>query len=114
MPERSIDSIMTWLTTTVRAKKQISPHQFVEAAQYMVILIGDEHDKLYKLEQEVAIMKRDLLSQHEKVNKVNIIVEASDLYREMKKQKSFIDQINEAIRVAKLMGRMKNDEINTQ
>lgn len=102
---------MAWMTDTVRSKRPIPPQQFVEAAQYMVILIGDEHSKLYELEQKVAEMKRDLLDKHEKVNKVNILVEASDIYKEMKNQKALISQITEAIRIAKLMGRMKMDEL---
>lgn len=99
------------MTDTVRSKKQIPPQQFVEAAQYMVILIGDEHEKLFNLEQQVAQMKRDLLEKHEKVNKVNILVQASDTYKEMRKQKALISQIEEAIRIAKLMGRMRDTEL---
>lgn len=107
---RSVDTIMTWLTNTVQEKIPISPQQFVEAAEYLVILIGDEHAKLYDLEQKVAQMKLDLLSTHDKVNKVNIIVEASDVYKEMKIQRARIEQIEETIRIAKLQARMKMDE----
>lgn len=101
---------MSWLTTTVQEKKPISPQQFVEASAYLVILIGEEHSKLYDLEQKVSKMKVDLLEKHDKVNKVNLIMDASDEYKEAKKQKAFIGQIEEMVRLAKLLGRMKNDE----
>lgn len=111
MNERSLESIMKWLTDTVRSKKPISPFQFVEACEYMIILIGDEHTKLYDLQQKVAIMKRDLLEKEEKVNKVTIIVQASDLYKEMKIQESFIKQIEESARIGKIMARLKDNEM---
>lgn len=109
--ERSIETIMNWLTTTVQEKKEIPPQQFVEAAQYLVILMGDEHRKLYELEQKVAKMKVELLTQHDKVNKVNLLVHATDEYKEMKMQQAKIKNIEEMIRVAKLMGKMKQSEM---
>jgi hypothetical protein len=114
MPERSVDTIMHWLTTTVQSKMQISPQQFVEAAQYLVILVGDEHIKLYDLEQKVAQMKLEMLPSAKSVAEVKLRIEATDTYKEMRKQQARIKQIDEMIRVAKLLGRMKNDEINHQ
>lgn len=108
---RSIETIMTWLTQTVQEKKPISPQQFVEAASYLVILMGEEHTKLYDMEQKVSKMKVDLLEKYDKVNKVNLIINASDEYKEMRKQHAFIGQITEMVRLAKLLGRMKSDEI---
>lgn len=98
------------MTTTVQEKKQISPEQFVEAASYLVILMGDEHNKLFDLEQVVANMKNNLLRDHDKVNKVTLIVQTSEEYKQMKKQQAFIKQIEETIRLAKLLGRMKMEE----
>jgi len=102
---------MDWLTKTVESKQPISPAQFVEAASYLVILIGDEHSKLYNLEQKVSQMKLDLLPSAKSVAEVKIRIEATDTYKEMREQAAKIKQIDEMIRVAKLLGRMKGDEL---
>jgi hypothetical protein len=111
MHERSIETIMAWMTTTVQSKQSIPPAQFVEAAQYLVILMSNETNKLYELEQKVAQMKVDLLKEHDKVNKVNLIVNATDEYKQMKIQQAKVKNIEETIRVAKLMGKMRQAEM---
>jgi len=110
---RSIETIMGWLTKTVASKQQISPSQFVEASAYLVILMGDEHTKLYDMEQKVAQMKAKLLETEEKVNKVNLLVNASDEYKEMMKQRAYINRILEFVRIAKIMGKLKDSEIKS-
>ena len=102
---------MTWLTKTVESKQQISPAQFVEASQYLVILMGDEHTKLYDLEQKVAQMKLDMLPDCKSVAEVKLRIESTDTYKQMRTQQAFIKRIEEMIRIAKLMGRMKGDEM---
>ena len=107
---RSIDTIMKWLTETVTSKMPISPQQFVEAAEYLVILIGDEHAKLYILEQEVAQMKLNTLPSSKSVAEAKIRIEATDKYRDMRQQQAKIKQIEETIRIAKIQARLKMDE----
>lgn len=111
---RSIDTLLDWLKNATESKKVIQPSQFVEAGLYMNILIGEEHEKLSFLKQKVAKMKLDLLPQYNKVNKVELIVEASDDYREMKNQEAKIGQIQEYIRLSKLFSRMAAEEYKLQ
>ena len=56
-------------------------------------------------------MKVSLLKEYDKVNKVTLMVEASDEYREMKNQEARISNIEEYIRLAKLFGRLKSEEL---
>lgn len=108
---RSIDTLLDWLKNATESKKVIQPSQFVEAGLYMNILIGEEHEKLSLLKQKVAQMKLELLPLHDKVNKVELIVEASDTYREMKNQEAKLKMIDEHIKIAKLFGRLKSEEL---
>lgn len=108
---RSIDTLLDWLKNATESKKVIQPSQFVEAGLYMNILIGEEHEKLSLLKQKVAQMKLELLPLHDKVNKVELIVEASDTYMEMKNQEAKIKQIEEYIKLGKLFARVKSEEL---
>lgn len=105
---------MTWLTNQVQNKLPVSPQQYVESAAYLNILIGDEHDKLITLESDVAKMKQELLPNSKSVAEVKLKVEASDKYKEMRKQQAYIKQIEETIRISKLYARMKNEEMFNQ
>ena len=77
---RTIDTLLDWLKNATEKRASINPSQFVEAATYMVILMGEEHEKLSLLKQNIAKMKVALLKEHDKVNKVTLMVEASDEY----------------------------------
>lgn len=108
---RTIDTLLEWLRKATENRESVSPSKFVEAGLYMAILMGEEHEKLSLLKQKVAKMKLELLPVHDKVNKVTLIVEASDEYREMKNQEGKMGQIEEFIRLSKLFGRLKSEEL---
>lgn len=108
---RSIESIMTWLTEQVQSKQIISPQQYVEAAAYLNILKGEEDSKLIQLKSDVAKMRQDLLPRSKSVAEVKLIIEASDKYREMKLQEAYLERIEETIKISKLYARLKNDEV---
>lgn len=69
--------------------------------------LGDEHDKLTDLEQEVAQMKLAELQKQEKrnVSEAELIVSATDKYKEMRRQKLKVEQVEELIRLIKLRSR---------
>jgi hypothetical protein len=107
------DGILEWFKEKIEMKIPIRPDIWVDAAQKLNVLLSDEHDKLYDLEQIVAKMRMDFIDDGEKINVsfAKIKVEATDEYREMRKQKAKIDRIVEQIRIAKIRARMKNDEM---
>ena len=105
---------MTWLTNQVETKQVISPQQYVEAAAYLNILIGDEHDKLISLESDVAKMKQGLLPNSKSVAEIKLKVEASGTYKNMRKQQAYVKRIEETIKISKLYARMKNEEMYNQ
>lgn len=85
---------------------------FLEAAVDLNVLLGDEHEQLFELEQVVAKEKLDLLDGQSKINvsEVKLRVEAGDNNKKMKLQKANIDRIVEFIRLAKVHARLASDE----
>ena len=112
---RTVDSILHTFDEWVKNKEVIAPHQWVEAAQYLNVLISDEHDILFELQKKVAELKLGFLEEDNKANvsRAKLKVEATDEYLQMNKQKARIDKIIEFIRIAKLQARLKNDELLT-
>ena len=110
-PERSIDTILEWFESTVSAKLPIPPTKWIEAGEFLNVLIGDENDKLAELEQKVAQEKLELMKGSESVAEAKMKIEATDIYKEAKKQKNKINQIIEFIRLAKLHARIYSEEL---
>lgn len=109
------ETIINYLQTSVETKQPISPSTFLDAAMKLNILLSEEHDKLFELQQKVAQARVDMLHEDDKrnVSKAKLYIEASDDYREMLTQKAKIDRIEEFIRLSKVQARMKDNEYRT-
>lgn len=112
----TVDSILEYLQKQVESREQIPPSRWLDAAQRLNVLLGDEIDKLAEMKQKVALMK---VTHYETQTKPSVAmskmyVETKDEYRDMIKQEGKIDQINEFIRIAKLQARMKDNEFRNQ
>lgn len=105
-----LDTLKGW----VEGKYPIDAHTWVNAAQKLNILIGDEHDRLFDLQQNVAQMKVRYLSEGDTSAAAKSKVEATDAYKEMLRQKAKIEQIEEMIRLAKVQARLKDNEYRAQ
>lgn len=114
MDKVTIDTILNSLKGWVEAKQPIDAHTWTDAAQKLNILIGDEHDNLFDFMQKVAKAKAEYIIKGDSVAKSKVIVEASDDYREMMKQRAKIGMIEEAIRIAKIQARLKDNEYRNQ
>ena len=66
--QRTTETILAGLKNIVENKKIVSPSIWIEASEYLNVLIGDEHDKLFELQQQVAQTKLDYLSDDPKEN----------------------------------------------
>lgn len=109
---RTVDSILAVMNKKISNREIIDSHVYVEGARMLNILIGDEYDKLFKMEQQLAKDKLLLLSKNKRsVASVEIEIEASELYLEAQKQRAKIGQVEEMIRLAKMQARFRNDEL---
>ena len=113
MPKRTVDSIIEALKKLVEDKQPIGPHIWLEGAQDLNVLLGDEHDLLFELQQKVANIRLGFLNSQEGINvsEAKLRTEAMDEYKEYHKQKAKISRIEEFIRIAKIQSRMKDTEM---
>lgn len=108
----TVDTIIDFLKEQVEQKLPLSPSVWLDAAMKLNVLLADEHDILFDLQQKVANKRVDVLQEDEKgnVSRAKMYVEASDEYRDMNKQKAKIERIEEFIRLSKVQARMKDNE----
>lgn len=109
MTERTADSVIADLKRIVASRQPLDRELWLESAFYLSVLRLDEAHKFNVLNQQVSKLKIDLYSQQEKKNvaAVEMQIEGSDKFRELKDQEAKIYTIDELIRVAK-----KNSDIN--
>jgi hypothetical protein len=110
---KTCDTIMDELQKKVQDSTPVAPSEWVDYAQELLVLLGEEHRKLWNMAQGVAQMKIKYLEQQEKrnVSEVNMRVEATDEYREMRMQEAKVSRIEEYIRLAKHRAKMANEEM---
>lgn len=105
------DTILNWLKEQVEHKNIISPDLYLDACTKLNLLISDEHDKLFDLQQRVAELKVEFIKADLSVAEAKTRVDATDTFKEMRKQEAKIGQIEEAIRIAKIRSRLKSNEM---
>lgn len=107
--QSTADSIMSWFTEQVENKLPIDPHLWLEGSMKLSVLLQSEQEKLFAMEQGVAQLRKILLEDGKTVAYAKTMIEASDEYREARKQKAKIDRGTEFIRLAKLYSRTASD-----
>lgn len=106
--ETILKAMKAWVTN----KEIQSPSTWLDGALKLNILIGDEHEKLFELESQVAKEKfARLQAQNCSVAKINVEIESLPIYKEYRLQKAKIDQINEFIKIAKKQATLKSEEM---
>lgn len=109
---RTIDSILDWFERSVSEHQNIPPAYWIQAAQQLVSLMGNEMDTLYLMQQNIAKAKVEILSESDgNVSATRLKVEATDEFRQMRQQEGKLKRVEEFIRLAKLQSRMRNDEM---
>lgn len=106
------DLILNWLKEQVEQKRIVSPSTYVDACTKLNLLSGDEHDKLFGMQQEISGMKVIWMKEGDSVAAAKAKVEATDNYRMMKSQEAKIKRIEEAVRIMKIRARLKEGEFN--
>ncbi len=107
------DDILYLLKSWVETGAVVSPSQWIDEAFKLVVLMGDERNKLLELQQKVAKMKVEEINKGQTAANTRIIVEASEEYKDMLRQKGKVDQVIELIRIAKIQSRMASDEMKS-
>lgn len=109
----TVDSIIENLERSVNEKIILGPEKWLNASQTLLILIGDESDKLFQLEHTIAQMKVKYMESGDTAAKAKIRSEALPEYLEIRKLKAKIDRVFELIRIAKIQARLTNDNFQS-
>ena len=106
--------ILDQMQERVENKVPVDPSWWIDASFKLMVLIGDEHDKLADLESTIAQKKAEFIERGDTASKATILVEAMPEYKQMKRQKAYIDQIIEFVRLAKKRQGMGAEEYRHQ
>lgn len=98
----------------VENKIPVDPSWWIDAASKLMVLIGDEHDKLCDLEALIAKKKAEYIERGDTASKATILVEAMPEFRDMRRQKAYIEQIIEFVRLAKKRSTLSSEEYSNQ
>jgi hypothetical protein len=113
MEKLTFESIMGDLNKMAENAQTIDAERWVRASQLLNLFLEEEQNKLFKLEQEVAQVRVELINGGDTVAKAKVKVEASDIYREARSQKAKIERAIELVRISKLQARLSTDIYNT-
>ena len=106
----TIDTLNEDIEDRVRNNIPISGEEWLDLAQRINALLGNEQDRLCELQEQIAQIKVGLMEDGATAAKANIYAEALPVYKEMRKQKAKIDLAIERIRLAKHQARMRTEE----
>lgn len=106
----NVDEIIKQMQDIVERNVPMEPSYWVEQAQRLVVLMGNESDKLHSLQKKVAEEKVGWIMQGKSVAEAKLRVEGSEVYEQMLNQKAKLERITETIRIAKIQARMRQDE----
>lgn len=109
----SVDTIIGWLTKQVQEKLPIDPSTWLDAAMKINVLLQEEQEKLFALEQEVAKIRNMAIEGGDTVAKAKSRVEGSKEYLEARKQKSKVERAIEMIKISKVYARTSKDIFNS-
>lgn len=108
------DTIMDWFNTQIEQKQPIDPSMWMEGAMKLNVLVQGEQERLYEVEQEVAKLRNILLESDMPYNKAKSKVEATEEYKNSRKQKAKVERIIAFISIAKQHSRMAADMLRNQ
>lgn len=109
----TVDEIINNLQEMVEKKIPIGPSYYLEQAEKLVALMGDETDKLYSLQREIAKMKVEWIEDGKSVAESKLRVEGNEVYEQMLKQKAKCERVQEIIRIAKIQARMRDNDFGS-
>ncbi len=107
------DTILNWMREQAIHKAPIDPMTWLEAAEKLNAMIGDEIDKELDLRQIVSQKRLEILEGGKSAVYARMATEATDDWKKMVRQGAKIGQIQEAIRLAKHHSRLKSEELRS-
>ena len=110
----TIDFILDTLEDWVQTKTPISAHTWLESAQKITVLLGHEHEELFKMAQIVARMRLEALKESKSATEAKMKIDATDEQLELKMKEAKIKRIEELVRIAKKQATLADTEMRLQ
>ena len=110
----TVDVILETLQEWVEGKHPIGASVWLDACAKLVVLLGDDQNDLFLMEQKIAQKKLELIEKGASVAKAKVVIEGLDEYVEARKIEAKIDRVVELIRISKLQARMSDDNLHSQ
>ena len=112
----TVDTILDAFKEWVENKQSIDAHLWVDSARKLVVLVGEEQNKLFDLEHSLAQFRVGLIENGIEGKKlsmaeVKLRSEASPIYKEIQQLKAKIARVYEHVRIAKLQARLADSEM---
>ena len=107
-PQITAHTIVDALGKAFSQKRSVSKDILLDAAMKLSVLALEEVAILTQMEQDIAKAKVLMLETQEKrnVSEVELRIEATDAYRDMRRQKAFVETIEEVIHTARLSAKL--------
>lgn len=100
------------LNSIVKSKQVINPSDWADYAVILAALRLEETDALWDMQQTLAKNHEQITEEGNlSVAKSEIIIKATDYYKDYQKQKSLIECIDETINAVKLRSRALSGEL---
>lgn len=111
MNERSLISVLEWFQGAVKDKNPIAPSLWVDAGMQMNVLRAEYDDKLIDMESTLAKRKAALLEGDMTAAKADILIRATDEYKDIRKLSALLKRVDEFIKLSKKRAQMASDEL---
>lgn len=105
------DTILEVLNQSIQQHQILDANIYLDCAAKLSLLVGEETDKLFELQQQVAKSRVEMVDGGASVALAKLKAEASDEYRQAMVQRAKVDRILEMCRISKLRARMAIDEM---
>lgn len=109
MEKRTLETVLRDIGYMVENKIPVGPEQWLQAAQFLNLFIEGETNKLYDLQHKVNNFRLNTLPVCKSVAEAKLRTEATDDYRDMKKQEARVEQVIEFIRISKKQAGLASD-----
>lgn len=107
--DNTAHAIMETLERWAREKRPISAQEWMDAASKLNVLLQGEQELKFTMENSLAKMKAELLTNGQTSAAAKTYIEASEGWLLYKKQSSFVDRVLETIRIAKKNATLASD-----
>mgnify|MGYP001599187751 CR=1 FL=1 len=105
----TVDSILETFERWSREKQPIDAHVWLDGCSKLTVLLGDEQNALYLLQQKIAQKRLEFVESGDSVAKAKLKMETTDEYVQSRMLEAKIDRVTELIRISKLQARMSDD-----